>query len=226
MKIKDYIMLVTASLLLGWLLVSFHNPHQRDPLAIGEIAIPQIDTPTVVNVKDKTALYIGDSHTANHNAGWQVQLSKAVGFKMINASVGGKTTYWMLETGHLKINDDIDYCFVYGGANDMYSNHITPQEAVDNIKAIARICKGRGIKCIVLTGFDAFKCTRTGNGRYPFRYKQFQELLLTDYMDGAIVIDTRVVDRRDCWDNLCHMAPSGHKKIAEKIIKDLALQRI
>jgi len=50
--------------------------------------------------------------------------------------------------------------------------------------------------------------------------------LLTDYMDGAIVIDTRVVDRRDCWDNLCHMAPSGHKKIAEKIIKDLALQRI
>ncbi len=84
-------MLVTASLLLGWLLVSFHNPHQRDPLAIGEIAIPQIDTPTVVNVKDKTALYIGDSHTANHNAGWQVQLSKAVGFKMINASVGGKS---------------------------------------------------------------------------------------------------------------------------------------
>ncbi len=40
---------------------------------------------------------------------------------MINASVGGKTTYWMLETGHLKINDDIDYCFVYGGANDMMS---------------------------------------------------------------------------------------------------------
>jgi hypothetical protein len=43
---------------------------------------------------------------------------------------------------------------------------------------------------------------------------------------GATVVDTRVISRVDCGDGLCHMNQSGHKKIAEKIIKDLALQRI
>jgi len=30
----------------------------------------------------------------------------------------------------------------------------------------------------------------------------------------------------DCWDDLCHMNKTGHTKIARKVIKDLALQRI
>ncbi len=80
-------MLVTASLLLGWLLVSFHSPHQRDPLAIGEIAIPQIDTPTVVNVKDKTALYIGDSSQDTH------QFTGSVLAPNITGSLLGSSSY-------------------------------------------------------------------------------------------------------------------------------------
>ena len=184
----------------------------------------KIDTP--INVEGKTALFIGDSHSSNHTQGWQVQLSKAVGFKMINASIGGKTTYWMLEQAVYKITNKIDYCFVYGGANDMYSSYITPQEAVDNIKGIARICEGKGVKCVVLTGFDPIKCTRTPNKGYAGKYSRFQEMLLSEYMDGAKVVDTRVVARTDCWDGLCHMAPSGHKKIAEKVIEDLAFQRL
>jgi len=221
MKFKDYIILVMTSILLGWLLTSFYKPTQT----VLQDTTPKVDTPTVVNVKDKTALYIGDSHTANHTQGWQIQLSQAVGFKMINASVGGKTTYWMINQGLYRINDKIDYCFVYGGANDMYSS-ISPQAAVENIKGIARMCNGRGVKCVVLTGFDPVKCTRTNNPNYARKYALFQQLLLTQDMEGATVVDTRVVDRVDCWDGLCHMAPSGHKKIAEKVIKDLALQRI
>ena len=77
-----------------------------------------------------------------------------------------------------------------------------------------------------MTGFNPDLCNQTPNKKYPSRYKEFQRLLLTQYMEGAIVVDTRVVDKRDCWDDLCHMAPSGHKKIAEKVIIDLNLQKI
>ena len=221
MLFKDYVILTCCSLFLGWTLTNGGTkPVIKDTIK------PIVDTPIVLNVKDKTALFIGDSHTANHQNGWQIQLSKAVGFKMINASVGGKTTYWMLDQAVYRINGKIDYVFVYGGANDMYSQGIEPKEAVDNIRGIARIANGIGAKCIVLTGFDAKKCVKTNNVGYPGRYSKFQEILLHEGVAGATVVDTRVIDRTDCWDGLCHMNGNGHKKIAEKIIKDLVLQKI
>lgn len=182
---------------------------------------PQIDS--LLNVKGKTALFIGDSHTANFKNGWQRRLSDSVGFVCKNAAVSGKTTYFMLDMAVYKLSDNIDWCFVYGGANDMYTHTISPQEAVDNIKAIARICQKRGIRCVILTGFDPIKCTRTSNPDYAKRYSQFQSLLLTQSIWGATVIDTRVVERADCWDALCHMSPSGHAKIASKVQTTLQL---
>jgi len=222
MKLKDYVILIGFSLFLGWTLVD-SKPTVIESTLQDTLMVPP---PTTINVKDKTALFIGDSHTANHNSGWQLVLSKSVGFKMINASVGGKTTFWMLEQALYRVNDNVDYCFVYGGANDMYSNGITPQTAIENIKGIARICKGHNVKCIVLTGFDPVKCTRTNNPNYANKYAIFQRILLNSDLDGAIVVDTRVVDKVDCWDGLCHMNQTGHKKIAEKVIKDLAFERI
>lgn len=180
---------------------------------------------TLVNVKDKTALIIGDSHSANNTNGWQKVLCDKTGMKMINASVGGKTTYWMLETALYKINNSINYCFVYGGANDMYSSGIKPVDALKNIQGIIRMCNGRGIKCYVITGFDPEKCTRTNNPKYPGRYAKLQKMML-DSIKDATVIDTRVVERTDCWDALCHMAPSGHKKIADKIIQDAKFRKV
>lgn len=226
MTIKDIIVLFFASLILCWGIAQ-SRPKLADPMALGEAAIKsQNDTPIVFSVQNQVALFIGDSHTSNHQQGWQKQLCDSVGFKMINASVVGKSTYWMLDMAHLKLNKNIDYCFIYGGANDMYSGGISMDEAIDNIKGIARICKGLGVKCVILTGFDPIKCTSTSNPNYGKRYARFQGLLMSEYMEGAQVIDTRVVDRRDCWDELCHMAPSGHKKIAEKVIKDLGFEKI
>lgn len=227
MKFKDYVILTGCSLFMGWAIVESH-PTNIDPLAVSTIVVPQntILKDTQVDVKGLNALFIGDSHTANRANGWQKVLSDSVGFKLNNASVGGKTTYWMLDIAVYKITNEYDYVFVYGGANDMYSSHITPQEAIDNIKGIARMATKRGAKCIVLTGFDPYKCIRTENQAYPRRYSRFQEILLTDYMEGATVIDVRgVVSRVDCWDNLCHMNPNGHRKIAEKIIKDLKFKK-
>lgn len=228
MKLKDYVILTGCSLFMGWAIVESH-PSNIDPLAVGTLAVPQDTIPkdTQISVKGLNALFIGDSHTSNYSKGWQKVLSDSVGFKMDNASVGGKTTYWMLEIALYKINDKVDYVFVYGGANDMYSNHITPQAAVDNIKGIARMATKRGAKCIVLTGFDPYKCTRTKNKAYPSRYAKFQQLLLTQDMDGAKVVDVRgVVNRLDCWDNLCHMNPNGHRKIGEFVISACGFKKI
>ena len=174
---------------------------------------------TLINVKDKTALIIGDSHSANNTNGWQKVLCDKTGMKMINASVGGKTTFWMLDMATYKINNNVNYCFIYGGANDMYSSGIKPVQSLRNIQGIVRMCNGRGIKCYVITGFDPEKCTRTTNPNYPSRYSTLQKMML-DSIKDATVIDTRVAERKDCWDALCHMAPSGHKKIANKIIQD------
>ncbi len=226
MKLKDYVILFGCSLLLGGTIVNSQTLNQPQDTT-------HLDTPIVVpvvnqsiNVKGKKVLFIGDSHTANRQNGWQKQLSEMVGFDSDNVSVGGKTTYWMLEIGLYKIDDRYDYVFVYGGANDMYSTSISPNEAIENIKGIARMANKRGAQCIVLTGFDPIKCTRTPNPNYGPKYALFQKLLLTQDLDGAKVVDIRVVDRVDCWDGLCHMAPSGHKKIAEKIVKDLGFKKI
>jgi lysophospholipase L1-like esterase len=192
--------------------------------------VQQIPEPThedtLLNVKGQTALFIGDSHTANFKNGWQRRLSDSVGFVCKNAAVSGKTTYFMLDVAVYKLQKGIDWCFVYGGANDMYTHSITPQEAVDNIQAIARMCNHRGIRCVVLTGFDPIKCTRTDNPYYATKYAAFQKILLTQGIEGATVVDTRVVPRQDCWDALCHMSPSGHAKIARKVIQDLRLKTL
>lgn len=186
--------------------------------------IKVIDTIKQIDVKNKVSLFIGDSHTTNFKNGWQKILCDKTGMVCINSAMGGKTTYYMLDVAVLKLNKNIDYCFIYGGANDMYSNSISPQDAFDNIESISRLCNSHGIKCYILTGFDAKKCTKTSNINYPKRYSKFQELLLTEKINGAKVIDTRIIERSDCWDNLCHMSPKGHKKIADKIIKDLNLK--
>lgn len=228
MKLKDYVILTGCSLFMGWAIVESH-PSNIDPLAVGTLAIPKDTIPkdTQVNVKGLNVLFIGDSHTANRANGWQKVLSDSVGFKANNASVGGKTTYWMLDIAVYKMTDEYDYVFIYGGANDMYSNHIQPIYAVENIKGIVRMATKRGAKCVILTGFDPYKCTRTENKAYPSRYARFQELLLSEDMEGAKVVDIRgVVNRVDCWDNLCHMNPNGHRKIAEKIILDLGFKKI
>ena len=178
---------------------------------------------TVISVNGKSALFIGDSHTANHKNGWQVLLCKETGLRMNNVSVSGKTTYWMLEMAVYTIHDNIDYCFIYGGANDMYTSSISPEDAIENIKGIIKLCRAHNVHPVVLTGFDP-RLTNTNNKNYIPKYIKFQKLLLTS-LKGATVIDVRVISKKDCWDGLCHMSPSGHMKIADKVISDMKFMK-
>jgi len=120
MRVKDVLVLIALSLVLGWVVVE-SKPVIRDPLAWGEL--PQVDTikqdtvkqDTVVSVKGKKALFIGDSHSAA-DYGWQHQLCKKTKMTYLNTAVGGKQTAWMVEQARAKVTEYFDYCFIYGGA--------------------------------------------------------------------------------------------------------------
>ena len=223
MKIKDRLLLTAASLALGWLLLdattmSISSATPNSTLVIDTIK-PIIYQDTIVDVKGKNVLFIGDSHTAA-DYGWQHQLCKKTQMKYLNTAVGGKQTVWMLEVAKLNINSGYDYCFIYGGANDMAGNR-PPIKSVKNIQKIVNICLAKQVKPIVLTGFDPVSCINVA-GRdiykgYPQRYAKFQQLLV-DSIKGATVLKTHCISRTDCGDFLCHMTGSGHKKMCNFII--------
>ena len=184
--------------------------------------IPQ---PVINDVKGKKVLFIGDSHTAA-DYGWQHQLCKKTKMTYLNTAVGGKQTAWMLQEAKLKVNEYFDYCFIYGGANDMAGNR-PPIKSVKNIQAIVNICHNFGVTPIVITGFDPMTCINVGGRNayigYPQRYSKFQQLLV-DSIHGATVVQTHCISRADCGDFLCHMTSSGHKKMALCIIDKLNLK--
>ena len=192
-----------------------NNKPTKDTVKIDTVIVKPQDT--IVDVKGKYVLYIGDSHTSNPG-GWQYILSNETKMRMNNVSVGGKTTGWMLEKAKESVHKGLDYCFIYGGANDMFNSKITIESAIKNIQRIVNICNSKGVKPVVITGFDPLTCINTPeNPNYRVKYSEFQYRLLNT-IEGATVIMTHVVNKKDCWDGLCHMSPSGHKKIANHII--------
>lgn len=227
---KDIVILILTSLVFGWLTIKVLQSKPQPQRIVAPIIVDtfkannqqinnqQVITQVIVNdIKGKKALFIGDSHTANHGYGWQVQLCSATGLISNNISVGGKTTSWMLTQAQLNVNPNYDYCFIYGGANDMYNSHISAATAFNNIQYIVNLCNYKGVKPIVLTGFDYSVCTRTANRSYPGKGAELQRMLLGQ-LRNAQVVDTRVVYRSDCGDELCHMNYSGHKKTCDAVI--------
>lgn len=185
------------------------------------IVVPRVQD-TVVSVRGKNAIIIGDSHSAS-DYGWQYQLCKKTGMSMWNTSVGGKQTDWMLKMAPLVLTKNFNYCFIYGGANDMAGNR-PPMKSVKNIQKIVDICNKNYIIPVVITGFDPITCVNIGNRTkfkgYPQRYSKFQKLLL-DSITNARVIKTHCISKTDCGDFLCHMTSSGHKKMAMCVIKSM-----
>jgi hypothetical protein len=229
MNIKDGIVLVLASLVSGWLIIQA-RPTIKYPMALGEIAVMdttrRVTQDTVRDVKGKRALFIGDSHTAA-DYGWQHQLCKKTGMMYLNTAVGGKQTSWMLETARLTVTSGYDYCFIYGGANDMAGNR-PPIKSVKNIQTIVNICNSHQVTPIVITGFDPTSCIDVANRQayqgYPQRYAKFQQMLV-DSIKNATVVKTHCISRTDCGDFLCHMTASGHRKMTACIIEKLKFKK-
>ena len=224
MRIKDGVFLMGLSLIAGWLVADSKATTQ--PVLIQDtIKQDTIKQDTVISVKGKKALFIGDSHSAA-DYGWQHQVCKKTGMTYLNTAVGGKQTAWMLQEARVKVTPYFDYCFIYGGANDMAGNR-PPMNSVKNIQAIVNLCNKAHVTPIVITGFDPVTCIdirgRDKYKGYPQRYAKFQQLLV-DSIKGAIVVETHCISRTDCGDFLCHMTASGHRKMALCIIDKLKLK--
>lgn len=224
MKIRDGILLMCLSLLMGWLVaeskpIISSPPTQVKLLSTDTINRDSVIKDTVISVRGKKALFIGDSHSAA-DYGWQYQVCKRTGMSYFNTAIGGKQTAWMLSKARIKVTEYFDYCFIYGGANDMASNR-PPLNSVMNIQAIVNLCNKAHVTPIVITGFDPVTCIdirqRDVYRGYPQRYARFQKLL-TDSIKGAVVLKTHCISRTDCGDFLCHMTASGHRKMAGFII--------
>ena len=216
-------------LLLGFILtVMAWSKPTAEPTKVDTTAVISKDTtPIVFSVRGKKVLFIGDSHTAA-DYGWQHQVCKKTGMSYLNTAVGGKQTGWMVEVANTSVTEYFDYCFIYGGANDMASNR-PPMKSVKNIQKIVNRCLRFGVTPIVITGFDPMTCISVGNRKayvgYPQRYSKFQQLLV-DSITGAQVVKTHCISRTDCGDFLCHMTASGHKKMAEAVILACKFKKI
>ena len=231
MKNKNVKLAAAAVFSLGLLGVSLFAKREKETIRIQSLKtdtlVPVKPIDTVVSVKGKTVLFIGDSHTSYSN-GWQDRLCRRTGMTYLNTAVGGKQTQWMVGEARQKITNYFDYCFIYGGANDMAGNR-SPMKSVKNVQIIVDLCIKAHVKPIVVTGFDPITCIDV-RGRdvyrgYPQRYARFQQLLV-DSIKRATVVKTHYISRTDCGDFLCHMAASGHRKMADSIIKAMKFKTI
>ncbi len=203
-------------------------PTKTTPLADTVKFLSSVDTPE--NVKGKSVLFVGDSHTT-YAYGWQDRLCKRTGMIYTNTAVGGKTTGWMLGVLRTNISSRYNYCIIWGGANDM-AGMIKPLDAVRNVQKMVDICNSKGVKAIVMTGFNPRTCVDVSRQSkawqpYPARYEVFQKML-QDSIKGAQVIKSHFISRkeRDCGDFCCHMNASGHVKMADSMISRLNFKTI
>lgn len=190
--------------------------------------IPKAHQDTIVkrdSTKGKWILYIGDSHTT-YAYGWQDQLTKLTQMKSEVIAKGGMRTDWMWRNSKNVIDSKFSYCMIWGGANDAAS-YYNLDSSIRNIQRIVDLCNKKGVKAIVLTGFNpsVVKITE-GNrdqwGFYPARYVKLQNMIKSQ-ITGATIVQNWFVTREDgdCGDFICHMSSSGHRKMAKGIYESV-----
>jgi hypothetical protein len=176
----------------------------------------------MVNVQGKKVLFIGDSQTANRDGyGWQTLLCKKTGMVGTNLAQVGKHTPWMIQKLKQNLDTTYDYCFIWGGANDIHGNR-DPYKVMNDIQDMVDMCREKNVRPIVILGYNSMEVIRPIKGQefYPNAYVKYQQVLLEN-LRNVVIVDTRILERKDCADWTCHMQPSGHRKIYEKVIDTL-----
>jgi lysophospholipase L1-like esterase len=171
------------------------------------------------NPKGKTAIFIGDSHTAGFGWGWQDTLAKKYGFTFTNLSSVGKTTDWMLKT--LKnYPKNADILFIYGGANDAFSQ-IPNQTALDNIQSMVDLGKAKNV--FVVSGYNSDKVSKPkmDASKYPFieKYDKLKQSFTN--INGARVIPIwQGAESKDTDDGM-HLNKDAQNRFAQYVGKEI-----
>lgn len=184
---------------------------------------PVVHRPLKDSIKCQKILFIGDSHTC-YAGGWQDQLCKMSGMIGTRIAKGGMQTSWMWQNSKNRIDTSFDWCMIWGGANDAASP-ANADSTIKNIQRIVDLCNSKGVRCVVLTGFnpDVVQITQYNKnqwGFYPPKYRILQAKIKSE-IKGAIIVQNWFVDRKDgdCGDFICHLSAKGHNKMALGIYK-------
>lgn len=192
-----------------------------------------IKTFSKIDAKGKTIAFFGDSYTAINKYGWQSVLAKKYGFTEINKAKGGTRTSHMLQAAqaYLETNKP-DYIMILGGANDAYSA-VTIDAAVANVQKIVDLANSKGIKPIVVAGYNARlgqvnnpkqKPTREQLSRgvtqevlWGMAEKYYQIQTKQKNIKGAIYVPTwNEVNHNSLYDGL-HMTWDANSKFADYV---------
>jgi len=191
-----------------------------------------------INPEGKTFAFMGDSYTALPTYGWQSLLAKNNNFKEVNLAKGGMQTSWMVtQTKNYLNSNKPDYFVILGGANDAYSPQ-TIETAVGNIQKMVDMANAKGVKPIVITGYNARK-VQVGNTRQRptaeqqrrgvtqqtlwdmgEKYYQMQLRMLSDLKNTIVVPIWEDAKQSDTYDGL-HMTAPAHKKFSEYLAGQL-----
>ena len=181
-----------------------------------------------INPKGKKIVFIGDSHTNFRNFGWQNVLAKQYEFNQVNLSAGAKRTDWMLQTLQNYLNNNTcDAVFIYGGANDAYSN-VSNSTAVANIQKMIDLCNKKKITPIVVLGYDPMVIsfnrvkpttnvpTQQGINELTKKYAEQQKLAAKKLQNAIVVPVWNGGKKTDTIDAL-HLTPEAQKRFANFI---------
>lgn len=185
------------------------------------ILFPIIKQNNSISLNNVPILFIGDSHTANHSWGWQILLKNKTKLELHNTSVVGRHVSTMLKTSKKTISPYFKYCFIYGGVNDIYSKR-NPHLVYKDVQSIVNICNLNNVKPVIIIGLNVNECIKTTDKQEYFKknYIKYQQLL-KDSIVGAKIISINNINRNDCFDWICHMKYSGHKKLSDIVIKEM-----
>jgi lysophospholipase L1-like esterase len=174
-------------------------------------------------------LYIGDSLTCAQG-GWQDKVSKHFAYQSVNLSKGGVRTDYMRLTinEYFKRDSSFAQVFIYGGCNDAFA-YVNLQGSVNNIQMMVDSCNRRGIRPVVIVGFNPTQVTtktvydEQTRVRSVNRYIEFQKLMVdekTGLKNCKIIPMDTTMFYKDTWDGI-HFAPSGHQKLSDWVIKHM-----
>jgi lysophospholipase L1-like esterase len=179
-------------------------------------------TPKKFNPLGKSAVFIGDSHTAGFGWGWQDSLAKKYGFKIqANLSKGGLRTDQLLPIleKYLASNPPKPHMlFIYAGANDNFSL-VQNQKATENIQKMVDLGRKAGIQSVfVISGYRSSKVIwdlgRYGN--YIQKSDLFKENLIKNIKNATVVPIWEDADFKMSTDSL-HLIQSAQTKFADYI---------
>lgn len=174
----------------------------------------------------KRALFMGDSLTCYH-LGWQHQVANQIGHAYTNLAVGGVRIDYMKNSmdDHLKKDSSYSKVFILGGCNDAFSL-VDLNKSLDLTQAMVDSCNRRGIEPIVVIGFDAatvIKKTVYNESitiKSRDRYTKLQKMMVDSLKNCKVIPHCPDFRYEDTSDGI-HFLGSGHKKLADWVVKNL-----